>query len=46
MIDSKIVLIDGKQLTDYMIENNIAVSIEKTYDIKKLTLITLWNCRK
>jgi restriction system protein len=36
MIDSKIVLLDGQQLADYMIDNNIGVSIDKTYDIKKI----------
>ena len=35
-IDSKIVLVDGKQLTDYMIDKNIGVNLEKTYFIKKL----------
>jgi restriction system protein len=36
MIDSKIVLIDGQQLAEYMIDNNIGVSIEKEYQIKKI----------
>lgn len=36
MIDSKIVLLDGKQLAEYMIDNNIEVSVDKTYDIKKI----------
>jgi restriction system protein len=35
-IDSKIVLIDGKQLTEYMIHNNIGVTLEKSYVVKKL----------
>ena len=35
-IDSKIVLIDGKQLTEYMIDKNIGVTLEKAYFIKKL----------
>jgi restriction system protein len=35
-IDSKIVLIDGIQLTEYMIEKNIGVTLEKSYFIKKL----------
>jgi len=35
-IDSKIVLIDGKQLTEYMIDKNIGVTLEKSYFIKKL----------
>lgn len=34
MIDSKIVLIDWKQLSDYLIDNNIGNS--KIYDIKKI----------
>ena len=37
-IDSKIVLIDGNQLTDYMIDKNIGVTLEKSYFIKKLDL--------
>ena len=35
-IDNKIVLIDGKQLTEYMIDKNIGVSLEKSYFIKRL----------
>ena len=35
-IDSKIVLIDGKQLTEYMIDKNIGVTLEESYFIKKL----------
>lgn len=35
-IDSKIVLIDGKQLAEYMIEHNIGVSTTKTYEIKRV----------
>jgi restriction system protein len=35
-IESKIVLVEGQQLTDYMIDNNIGVSVENTYDIKKI----------
>jgi restriction system protein len=35
-IDSKIVLVDGKQLTEYMIDKNIGVTLEKSYYIKKL----------
>ena len=35
-IDSKIVLIDGKQLTEYMIDKNIGVTLEKAFFIKKL----------
>ena len=32
----KIVLIDGQQLADYMIEFNVGVSIKKTYIIKRI----------
>ena len=32
----KIVLIDGDQLAQYMIEHNVGVSIEKTYEIKRV----------
>lgn len=35
-IDSKIVLIDGNQLAQYMINNNLGVTSTKPYDIKKL----------
>ncbi len=35
-IDSKIVLIDGKQLAEYMIDHDIGVSVEKTYEIKRV----------
>jgi restriction system protein len=35
---AQIVLIDGKKLVDLMIDNNIGVSIVKTYEIKKLDL--------
>ena len=35
-IESKIVLIDGKQLTEYMIDKNIGVTLEKSYSVKKL----------
>ena len=32
----KIVLIDGKQLADYMIDHDVGVSVEKTYEIKRV----------
>ena len=32
----KIILINGNQLADYMIEHNVGVSIEKTYEIKRI----------
>ena len=35
-IDSKIVLIDGSQLAQYMINYNVGVSVEKTYEIKRV----------
>jgi restriction system protein len=35
-IDSKIVLIDGEQLAQYMIDFNIGVSIVASYEIKKM----------
>lgn len=35
-IDSKIVLIDGKQLSQYMIDHNIGVSADKSYVVKKI----------
>jgi restriction system protein len=35
-IDTKIVLIDGEQLTQYMIDNNIAVTPISSYEIKRI----------
>ena len=35
-IDSKIVLIDGHQLAEYMIDLNIGVSVVKSYEIKRV----------
>ncbi|MCY3550106.1 MAG: restriction endonuclease [Candidatus Poribacteria bacterium] len=35
-IDSKIILINGKQLAEYMIEHNVGVSTTKTYEIKRV----------
>jgi restriction system protein len=32
------VLIDGNQLTEYMIDKNIGVKLEKPYSVKKLDL--------
>ena len=34
--DTKIVLIDGEQLTDLMIDFNLAVSTTKTFEIKRI----------
>ncbi|MFH7027768.1 MAG: restriction endonuclease [Heteroscytonema crispum UTEX LB 1556] len=36
LIDSKIVLIDGQELAQLMIDNNLGVSIVSTYEIKKI----------
>ncbi len=36
LIDSKIVLIDGQELAQLMIDNNVGVSIVSTYEIKKI----------
>jgi restriction system protein len=35
-IGSKIVLIDGEQLAQYMIDNNVGVSVAATYEIKRV----------
>ena len=35
-IDNKIVLVDGKQVTEYMIDKNLGVPLEESYLIKKL----------
>jgi len=37
-IDSKIVLIDGEQLAQYMIDHNVGVTPVNTYEIKKIDL--------
>lgn len=37
-MDAKIVLIDGEQLAQYMIDYNLGVSIQNTYEIKKIDL--------
>lgn len=34
--DSKVILIDGKQLAQLMIDHDVGVSIEKTYEIKRV----------
>ena len=41
MIDSKIILIDGEQLSNYMIDFDIGVSKIANYELKKLILIIL-----
>lgn len=35
-IDAKIILLDGKQLTELMIENNLGVSTQDVYTIKRI----------
>jgi len=37
-IQSKIVLVDGEQLADYMIDHNVGVSVIDSYEIKKVDL--------
>lgn len=34
--DIKVVLIDGMQLTEYMIDFNVGVSIQQNYEIKRI----------
>ena len=34
--DSKVILIDGNQLAQLMIDHDVGVSIEKTYEIKRV----------
>ncbi len=35
-MDTKIVLIDGEKLAQYMIDYNLGVSVQNTYEIKKI----------
>ena len=35
-IETKIVLIDGRQLAQFMIDNNVGVSVVKSYEIKRV----------
>src|SRR5690606_27281477 len=35
-MDTKIVLIDGEQLAQYMIDFNLGVSVQNTYEIKRI----------
>ncbi|MCW5599275.1 MAG: restriction endonuclease [Nitrosomonas sp.] len=35
-IDPRVVLIDGAQLSEYMIEHNLGVSVKATYEIKRI----------
>jgi restriction system protein len=36
MIDSKIILIDGEELAELMIDYNVGVSVATVYEIKKM----------
>nr|MBA3334907.1 restriction endonuclease [Acidobacteriota bacterium] len=36
MIDSKIILIDGEELAEMMIDYNVGVSVATTYEIKRI----------
>ena len=35
-MDTKIVLIDGEKLSQYMIDYNLGVSVQNIYEIKKI----------
>lgn len=35
-IESKIILIDGQTLAEYMIDNNVGVTVEATYELKRV----------
>lgn len=35
-IDPRVVLIDGPQLSEYMIEHNLGVSVKTTYEVKRI----------
>jgi restriction system protein len=35
-VDQKVVLVDGQQLAQLMIEHNVGVSVHKTYEVKKV----------
>jgi restriction system protein len=37
-IEPKIVLIDGEQLAELMIENNLGVTVKKSYEVKKIDI--------
>jgi restriction system protein len=37
-IEKRIVLIDGKQLAGFMIQHNVGVAVEATYEVKKVDL--------
>jgi restriction system protein len=38
MIEKRVVLIDGKQLTELMIKHNVGVSIKETYQTKTIDI--------
>jgi restriction system protein len=35
-MNARIILIDGKKLAQYMIDYNLGVSVQNTYEIKKI----------
>ena len=35
-IDPRVVLIDGAQLSEYMIKHNLGVSVKATYEVKRI----------
>ena len=35
-MDTKIVLIDGEKLSQYMIDYNLGISVQNVYEIKKI----------
>jgi restriction system protein len=35
-IETKIILIDGKALAEYMIDNNVGVTVEASYELKRI----------
>jgi len=35
-IEQRVVLLDGNQLGEYMLDHNIGVTIDKVYEIKKM----------
>jgi restriction endonuclease Mrr len=37
-IEKRIVLVDGQQLAMYMIQHNVGVTVEATYEVKKMDL--------
>ena len=37
-MDVKIILVDGAKLSEYMIDNNLGVSVQSIYEIKKIDL--------